>query len=46
MGKTENLHIRLSTKEKELIKQVAEKSKLSITDLIIMLVRKEQENNE
>ena len=43
MGKTKNLHIRLSTKEKELIKQVAEKSKLSITDLIIYLVRKESE---
>lgn len=43
MSKTENLHIRLSTKEKDLIKQVAEKSKLSITDLILYLVRRESE---
>ena len=43
MKRTESLHIRLTPEEKILLQQVADKLNVTITSLIINLVRKESE---
>ena len=44
--KTTNLHIRLAPKERELFQKIADDKGITVTKLLIDLVRKESENNE